>query len=135
MPDYQKRQLAGMVDVGDPGPLPDDLVGLADADLADLDWTYEPLGYHGYGFFPIVDYVPFVITRLQFISALQQDGSYEAVATAVLAKDVDAPVRIYFLETANFDRRDERFVTLADELSVDEEGVIDLFRVGATVAP
>lgn len=135
MLDYQKRQLAGMVDVGDPGPLPDDLVGLADADLANLDWTYEPLGYHGYGFFPIDNFVPYIISRLQFITALQLDGSYESVADAILAKAVDDPVRIYFLETADFDRRDARFIELADELSVTEEDRIDLFRVGATVPP
>lgn len=41
-----------MTNVGSLGPLPADLVGLADADLANLDWTDPSLGYRGDGFFP-----------------------------------------------------------------------------------
>lgn len=49
---YQKTTLAG-VPVGVPGPLPADLVGLADADLENLDWTAAGAGYQGFGFFPV----------------------------------------------------------------------------------
>ncbi len=41
--------------VGEPGPLPADLRGLADESLADLDWTDVVLGYRGLGFIPVID--------------------------------------------------------------------------------
>lgn len=49
---YQKRQLPAD-DIGEPGDLPAELQGLADISLADLIWTDEALGYHGFGYFPV----------------------------------------------------------------------------------
>ena len=49
---YQKTTLAG-VPVGVPGQLPAELLGLADADLADLDWVDPAQGYGGHGFVPV----------------------------------------------------------------------------------
>lgn len=49
---YQKKLLSDMSLVGAPGPLPDELQGLADESLADLSWSDVSLGYQGYGFFP-----------------------------------------------------------------------------------
>lgn len=51
---YQQKLLADMSDVGEPGPLPQPLVGrLSQADLEDLSWTPEELGLRGYGFFVV----------------------------------------------------------------------------------
>ncbi|MCM8738276.1 DUF4376 domain-containing protein [Azospirillum sp. A1-3] len=51
---YCKIDLARLAIVGAPGPLPSELRGtLSDADLADLSWTDETLGLHGYGFWPV----------------------------------------------------------------------------------
>jgi hypothetical protein len=50
MADYQRIVLQTGERLGDPGPLPHDLVGLADSDLADLGWTDPNLGYVGQGF-------------------------------------------------------------------------------------
>lgn len=49
---YQQRILDGG-DVGEPGPLPPELVGLDDASLANLSWADASLGYVGRGFFPV----------------------------------------------------------------------------------
>lgn len=85
---YQKRELAGMVDVGEPGPLPADLVGLADESLADLDWTYAPLGYRGFGFFPVLaPIVPAKVTQLQFRRALRLAGIKATVDAYIAAQD------------------------------------------------
>lgn len=104
MPDYQKRELAGMVDVGSPGPLPADLQGLADESLADLDWTYEPLGYHGFGFFPITEpIVPEAVTQLQFRRALRHFDLYDDVMAFVESQDAETQEAFNF---ASMIRRD-----------------------------
>lgn len=49
-----KVDLAALAVVSDPGPLPPELQGtLSDADLADLSWTDEALGFHGFGYWPV----------------------------------------------------------------------------------
>lgn len=51
---YQRKLLSDMSDIGEPGPLPQVLVGsLDDVNLADLSWLPpEVTGYEGQGFFP-----------------------------------------------------------------------------------
>ena len=53
---YQRKTLPDTL-VGDPAPLPAELVGLSDACLADLSASVpgaaEELGYAGQGFFPV----------------------------------------------------------------------------------
>ena len=53
---YQRKTLPSTL-VGDPAPLPAELVGLSDACLADLSAAVpeaaEELGYAGVGFFPV----------------------------------------------------------------------------------
>jgi len=55
---------------GEPAALPENLVGLDEARLADLDWVNPRLGYAGQGFQPVdvPDPVPppLVLTRLDF---------------------------------------------------------------------
>lgn len=55
MINWQKIDRDNATEIGEPGPLPADLDGLAEADLADLDWTDDSLGYRGFGFVPLVD--------------------------------------------------------------------------------
>lgn len=50
---YQRKTLADMLPVGEPGPIPTELRGLSDVSLANLDWTDAFLGYQGQGFFPV----------------------------------------------------------------------------------
>lgn len=50
---YRKMQLANDEQIGGLSPLPPELEGLADESLADLGWTDESLGFHGFGFFPV----------------------------------------------------------------------------------
>lgn len=52
---YQRKLLSDDSDIGEPGPLPGDLVGLADESLADLSWVAASQGYVGAGYFPVAD--------------------------------------------------------------------------------
>lgn len=57
--DYQRKTVSTDASIGDPGPLPTDLVGLDDTSLADLDRWLDPgaaiqLGYAGQGFVPML---------------------------------------------------------------------------------
>lgn len=59
---YQRKRLPDL-DIGQPAPLPSELVGLDDATLADLSAALDPtacdeLGYTGQGFFPVEDPPP-----------------------------------------------------------------------------
>ena len=63
MPRYQRILLATGEPSGDPGPLPPELVGLADETLADLQAHLDPdaasqLGYADAGFLPVPDPPP-----------------------------------------------------------------------------
>jgi hypothetical protein len=49
---YQRRNLATGEDIGEPGPIPRELLGLADESLANLNWADASLGYTGQGLFP-----------------------------------------------------------------------------------
>lgn len=47
---WQLRDLIAGMDIGEPGPLPPELVGRAADVLADLHWTDEDDGWRGFGF-------------------------------------------------------------------------------------
>jgi hypothetical protein len=107
---YQKRLLAGSVDQGEPGPLPADLVGLSDASLANLDWTYEPLGYRGYGFFPILEpIVPLSITNYQTVRENIERGTSMSALDALIVATEDPEFIAYFAKETVF-RRDHEYV-------------------------
>lgn len=54
---YQRKTLADGSNIGQPGPLPHEISGLSDADLADLSAAVgdaaSQLGFAGQGFFPV----------------------------------------------------------------------------------
>ncbi len=54
--DYAKIELPGTI--AGLERLPADLQGLAAESLADLSWTDASLGYHGFGYWPVVDERP-----------------------------------------------------------------------------
>lgn len=85
---YQRKHLADMSAVGEPGPLPADLDGLADGDLANLDWTDAFLGYRGDGFFP--DDGVRRITRIGFLQRISLDKR-----AAIMAADTDPLIRAF----------------------------------------
>lgn len=104
---YQKRELPS-TDVGDPGDLPADLVGLADVSLADLAWTDPALGYQGFGFFPVEVSdppapVPVAVTQLQFRRSLRHFGLYDAVVAYVQTQSAET---IEAFDYASMVRRD-----------------------------
>ena len=49
---YQRKTLAGAT-VGQPGPLPPELVGLEDVSLGDMSWADPALGFRGEQFVPV----------------------------------------------------------------------------------
>jgi hypothetical protein len=121
---YQKRLLAGMVDVGEPGPLPADLVGLADVSLADLGWTYEPLGYRGFGFFPVLaPVVPATVTQLQFRRALRLAGIKATVDAFIAAQDEET---VEAWEYASEFRRDSPLLNAAAGALYGDDGPAQL---------
>jgi hypothetical protein len=52
---YQKIAVATGEPIGEPGPLPAELVGLEQTNLDDLSWIDPALGYTGVGFLPVRD--------------------------------------------------------------------------------
>lgn len=91
MADYQRITLVPLADVGPPGPLPADLVGLADGSLADVELAIgipaaTELGYLNTGFLPVAVPVPppgIVVTNSQLRIALND---------AALLDDMDAAI-------------------------------------------
>jgi len=66
---WQKKRLSDGADIGPPGELPPDLVGLSETSLAALDWTSEALGYRGFGFVPVVDMASAKTDKLELLQA------------------------------------------------------------------
>lgn len=116
MTTYQKRLLAGSVDQGEPGPLPADLVGLNDNSLANLDWTYEPLGYRGYGFFPVEVEAPVVvpmsITSWQAAQQLFANGGTLEAMQALVDGSGDEALKFWWSKATVYERSSEHIETL-----------------------
>lgn len=106
---YQRKLLSNDSDIGEPGPLPADLVGLADESLADLSWVAESQGYAGSGFFTVAEPPPSVrlITTRDFMRRLT---SAELLAIETAA-ETNAQIRVllrllYAGPTVNLDVAD-----------------------------
>ena len=139
---YQKITVSTSANVGGPGPLPPMLRGLSDASLANLPAVLNAaaavaaLGLADTGYVPVVTAdVPQVVTRLQFVTALQNAGSYGAVASAINALAVGDPVRLYFLNTAVFTRTDPRLLAFATSMAQSAAQVDTLFTAAAALIP
>ena len=137
---YQKITVSTSANVGGPGPLPPMLRGLSDASLANLPAVLNAaaavaaLGLADTGYVPVVTAdVPQVVTRLQFVTALQNAGSYGAVASAINALAVGDPVRLYFLNTAVFTRTDPRLLAFATSMAQSAAQVDTLFTAAALI--
>lgn len=138
---YQQIVVSTQAAVGQPGPLPAHLHGLSDASLANLAAALNAqavtqLGLQDTGFLPVVvaDPPPASINRLQFVTALQNAGKYNAVNTAISALAVTDPTRIYFTQTLNFGRSDPRLVAFAAAMGQTPAQVDALF-VAASLIP
>jgi hypothetical protein len=86
---YQRKELSTDTNVGNPGPLPPELVGLADESLADIEKAVgheaaEQLGYLDTGFFPEAPPAPppGSVSQTQFHVAADNLGFYGAITTA-----------------------------------------------------
>ena len=89
---YQRKTLPSTL-IGDPAPLPAELVGLSDASLADLSAAVpeaaQELGYAGQGFFPVVPDPPPppVVDELNKIDFLRLFTQAERIAIREAAAD------------------------------------------------
>ena len=88
---YQRQTLAD-ANLGKPGPLPAELVGLEDVSLADLSWADPALGFKGERFVPVEIAEPppapsMRITKLNFWRLLTAG---ERVAFNIVARKVQA---------------------------------------------
>ena len=88
---YQRKTLPGG-NVGQPGPLPADLVGLQEESLANLSWTDPALGYIGHMFVPVevadpVGAPPVRLSKLNFLRLLTAN---ERVAFNIVTRKVQA---------------------------------------------
>ena len=97
---YQRRDLTTSTDIGEPGPLPYEIDGLMDADLANLSWVDPLLGYTGIGFFPAVVadpiVVPEIISRMQARLALFAAQKLDILEAYMDLSDTPRAYRIYW---------------------------------------
>lgn len=78
---YQKILLAGFMPEGEPGPLPNELIGLEIPDLTDLTWTSTE--FRNYGYWPVSD-----TTELPF--GYELDDGWEEISVDRIARNVTA---------------------------------------------
>lgn len=95
---YQRKTLATDTLMGDPAPLPAELVGLSDACLADLSAAVpeaaEELGYAGQGFFPVTPPPPEPppvdeLNKIDFLRLFTQAERIAIRAAAKVIPEVD----------------------------------------------
>ena len=93
---YQRKTLPNTL-MGDPAPLPAELVGLSDADLADLSaampYAAAEIGYAGQGFFPVPPAPP-VINEIEKVDFARLFTQAERMAIDD-AKSSNAYIRDY----------------------------------------
>lgn len=96
---YQMVRLSDLTAIGEAGALPPEVLGLADADLADLSWADPALELAGFGYWPLKVTLPEFDARTHQLGPLGPvtlDGE-EKVALAeysVVPRLVVEPVRI-----------------------------------------
>lgn len=138
---YQRIVVSTQATVGPLGALPRELYGLTDGSLANLPAALDPyvitlLGFADTGFLPVTTPdVPQSVNRLQFVTALQNAGSYATVAAAINALPATDLIRLYFANTAMFIRSDDRLLALATAVGQNAAQVDALFTAADQIAP
>jgi hypothetical protein len=138
---YQRVELPDTL-IGEPGPLPAELVGLADETLADLSAHLDPeacaaLGYVGQGFLyvdppPAPPVVPAVVSRMQAKMALLAAGLLDDVEAAVSAGS--AELQIYWNEASDFHRDHPVLIGMTEALGLTAEQTDALFIAAGQIA-
>ncbi|MFY8164324.1 MAG: hypothetical protein ACOVKC_08820 [Brevundimonas sp.] len=137
---YQKRTLSPAANVGDPGPLPAFLVGLADVSLADLPAALDPgavvqLGLTNTGYLPVdvpdPVVVPAKVSMMQAQLALAGAGLLDDVETAIAG--ADTVTQIYWRTASDLHRQHPLVLTLAGALGLTSEQVDDLFIAAVSI--
>ncbi len=110
---YQRIQISNAAAIGGLGELPAELVGLADADLADLSWVDEALGYAGVGFIPVAEPARPAMERIAKVYLLnrftkeeeRRFSKLQVQALALSVQDLDDPEKDDLFEMQRFLRR------------------------------
>jgi len=131
---WQRKTLAGD-NVGEPGPLPDELVGLDIETLTDLSWVDPALGYADTGFVPVdipdpVE-VPQSISRMQAKQALLAAGQLSAVEAAMAS--APPAVQIYWSDASHFHRDHPVLEQMGQALGMSSDDLDQLFIAAAQI--
>lgn len=132
---WQRQTLAGE-NVGEPGPLPDNLVGLTEDSLADLSWADPSVGYADTAFVPVevadAPMVPQVISRMQAKQVLLATDRLGAV-DAVMATQ-PANVQLYWSDASHFHRSHPIIEQMGGALGLTSDDLDALFIAAAQIA-
>lgn len=136
---YQRFTLDPPADVGPPGPLPPELMGLADVSLMDLEAAIgvpaaTQLGYLNTGFTLVVDPPPIpegMVSKVQlFLAAFQLSILDDLIAgQGVLPTEL----RIIWDWTTYFYREQPLILAIAAQIGLDDAALDDLFALAATM--
>lgn len=131
---WQRKTLAGD-NVGEPGPLPDELVGLDLETLTDLSWVDPALNYADTGFVPVdipdpVE-VPQSISRMQAKQALLAAGQLSAVEAAMAS--APPAVQIYWADASHFHRSHPIIEQMGQALGMSSDDLDQLFIAAAQI--
>jgi hypothetical protein len=133
---YQRKQLSTDTNVGTPGPLPPELVGLADSSLADIEAAVghdaaDQLGYLDTGFFPeaVPAPPPGSVTATQFKVVAHQAGQYDDINTQ--ASLTGGEVEIRWQNQVVFAPTDVWLHDLCIDAGLTEDEYQALFAAGA----
>lgn len=131
---YQRLHVSDQTPIGDPGPLPAELDGLAPESLVDLSWVDSALGYAGQGFVvapdpppgppPVPDSVS--IMRAQLV--LDAAGQLDAVDAYMADPATPRAHKIIYAKTDKIWRDSEVLAVIAAVLGYDDDQLDDLFR-------
>lgn len=141
MVEYQRKTLIPLADVGVPGLLPADLLGLADESLADLPLAVgveacAELGYLNTGFFPVGTPDPpggVFVSTVQLRIATNDLGFLPTIEAAAAGMPLNEQIRFQY--SSAFSRTMAVVVALQIASGLSEADFDDIFALAQTIDP
>lgn len=119
---HQQVQLADSLAVGEPGPLPPEIDGLDDHDLADLSWVDPSLSLGGFGFWPVAAVIPVYDPATEELGPLgvvtidpvtrSCSATYSVVPRAIIVPTPPVRIRKYWLFERFTEDQERQFAKL-----------------------